>query len=204
MHISEGTVFLGEGGVVVVGDGESAAAAACAEEVDAAAAASIDEDEARTTAAEDEAAAAADAEEEAAAAASINEDEAPATAAKDEAAAEADAEEEAAAAAESREAVATTRLVTSPPTRLTAFDPTALGPLIVGLGQMMVLKVEIKVYTVIELDAELGCAHVSFLSLLLSPSLLCTASGQTVLALPSRPFHTIRHTPLGLTWAPGP
>lgn len=172
----------------MVGDGDSAATAACAEDIDSAAAI-FNEDVTLAMAAREEAAGAADAEEEAAgAAASIDEDEALAMAAREEAdAAAADAEEEAGAAAEEEEAIAAARLA--------FFTPGGL------LEDMMVLKVDVEVCTVVELgaelDAELGCAHVSSSSS--SPSLFCTLSGQMVLALPSRPLKATRHTPPGRT-----
>lgn len=170
----------------MVGDGDSAATAACAEDVDSAAAI-FNEDVTLAMAARGEAAAAADAEEDAAAAAaSIDEDGALAMAAREEAAAAA-AEERAGAPAEEEEAIAAARLAILTPGGL--------------LEDMMVLNVDVEVCTVVELeaelDAELGCAHVSSSSS--SPSLFCTLSGQMVLALPSRPLKATRHTPPGRT-----
>lgn len=133
-----------------MGDGDSAAAAACAEEDDDAAAANIDEE---------------------AAAARTDEDEALATAAR---------EEDATAAADEDEANAAARLAILPPMLLASCDATASSPPVVDWEATMVLKVDKKDGTVlpmVELDAELGCAQVS-LSLLSSPSLFCTLSGQ--------------------------
>lgn len=115
-----------------------------------------------------------------------------------EAAAADDSDEEDAAAAKEEEAIAAARLAVSPPRIPAVLDPTALGPPVLALEDMMVLKVDAEVCRVVELDAGLGCAQVSPSSLS-SPSLFCTLTGHLVLALPSRPFQATRHTPPGRT-----
>ena len=130
--------------------------------------------------------------DEEAAAAIADGDEAFANAAREEVAAAAAAEEEEAIAA------ATIRLAISPPRRSPVLDPTAIALLAVGVEEMLVPKVDAEVCPVVELDAELGCAHSSSGSWS-SPSRFWTVSGQIVLARPSRPFHATRHTPPGRT-----
>lgn len=138
----------------MVGDGGLAPAAACAEDEEAATAAT----------------AAADIMDEEAAAASIDEDEVLASAARDELAA---ADEEAAAAAEEEEAIKSKAVRLA---RCFLPEASALGFIIVDLAGLMVLEVDAGVCTVtivVRLDAELGCAHVSFPALS-SSSLFCT------------------------------